>query len=107
MYSRPNVSGRAALRMCHALSSLIDECRTEFFSGYIVHYLKHVCSTSPGMMLVVEDLCAPQAWIAVDAEEARTSGLDGEADAIDEDESKGVSMILAAKSMASDTGIGG
>ncbi|GFS84362.1 hypothetical protein TNCV_4605741 [Trichonephila clavipes] len=44
---------------CITRSFLIDECRiTEFFNGYIVSFVKHVCSTSPDMMLVNEELYA-------------------------------------------------
>ncbi|GFX99929.1 hypothetical protein TNCV_259661 [Trichonephila clavipes] len=47
-------------------SFLIDECRiTEFFSGFIVNFIKHVCSTSPGMMLVDKELHAVQSILNV------------------------------------------
>ncbi|GFV67464.1 hypothetical protein TNCV_4621451 [Trichonephila clavipes] len=37
---------------CMTRSFLIDECRiTEFFSGYIVNFMKHVRSMLPDMML--------------------------------------------------------
>ncbi|GFX27058.1 hypothetical protein TNCV_439641 [Trichonephila clavipes] len=56
MYSRVNGNGIAALRM-YTRSFLIHECRTtEFFSGYIVNFGKRVRSTSPGMMLMDEEL---------------------------------------------------
>ncbi|GFT55276.1 hypothetical protein TNCV_4611481 [Trichonephila clavipes] len=42
---------------------LIDECRiAEFFSRYIIIFVKHVLSTSPHMMLVDEDLYGVQNW---------------------------------------------
>ncbi|GFT06523.1 hypothetical protein TNCV_3356441 [Trichonephila clavipes] len=44
-------------------SFLIDECRIiEFFSGYIVNFVKHVRSESPDKTLVEEELYAVQAW---------------------------------------------
>ncbi|GFU52435.1 hypothetical protein TNCV_193081 [Trichonephila clavipes] len=47
---------------CFTRSFLIDECRiTEFFSGYIVNFRKHVRSTSPNI-LVDNELNAVQAW---------------------------------------------
>ncbi|GFT03896.1 hypothetical protein TNCV_1730751 [Trichonephila clavipes] len=43
MYGRENGNGRAALYECIAHSSQIDECRiTEFFSHYIVNFVKHI-----------------------------------------------------------------
>ncbi|GFW06123.1 uncharacterized protein TNCV_4479151 [Trichonephila clavipes] len=43
---------------CITRSFLIDECRiTEFFSGYIVNFMKHIHSTSPDMRLFDEELC--------------------------------------------------
>ncbi|GFU98892.1 hypothetical protein TNCV_3381381 [Trichonephila clavipes] len=48
---------------CITCSFLIDEDRiTEFFSGYITNFVKHVRSTSPDMMLVDEVLYAVQVW---------------------------------------------
>ncbi|GFW43042.1 hypothetical protein TNCV_1474381 [Trichonephila clavipes] len=44
---------------CITSNFLIDECRiTEFFSGYIINFVKHVSSTSSDMLLVDEELCA-------------------------------------------------
>ncbi|GFX60314.1 hypothetical protein TNCV_4740701 [Trichonephila clavipes] len=47
---------------CFMHSFLINEYLiTQFFSGFIVNFVKHVRSTSPDMMLVNEELCAVQA----------------------------------------------
>ncbi|GFV27215.1 hypothetical protein TNCV_869451 [Trichonephila clavipes] len=44
---------------CITRSFQIDECRiTEFFSGYIVNFVKHVRSTSPDMMLIDDETYA-------------------------------------------------
>ncbi|GFS99033.1 hypothetical protein TNCV_1890431 [Trichonephila clavipes] len=44
------------LYKCITRSFLINECRiTEFFSGYIVNFVRHVRSTQPDMMLVDEE----------------------------------------------------
>ncbi|GFW11371.1 hypothetical protein TNCV_3808911 [Trichonephila clavipes] len=60
MYGHANGNGRAK---CIMRSFLIDECPiTEFFSNYIVNFVKHVCSTSPDMMLVDEELNSIQGW---------------------------------------------
>ncbi|GFV64879.1 hypothetical protein TNCV_3847441 [Trichonephila clavipes] len=48
---------------CITRSFLINECRiTKCFSGYIVNFVKHVCSTSSDMMLVDEELYEVQSW---------------------------------------------
>ncbi|GFT38865.1 retrovirus-related Pol polyprotein from transposon TNT 1-94 [Trichonephila clavipes] len=52
MYGSANGNGRAALQMYHVQFHRI----TEFFSGYIVNFVKHVRSSSTGMMLVDEEL---------------------------------------------------
>ncbi|GFX80571.1 hypothetical protein TNCV_498391 [Trichonephila clavipes] len=54
MYGRANGNGRTVRYDCITHSFSIDECQiTEFFSGYIVKYVR---STSPDMMLVDEEL---------------------------------------------------
>ncbi|GFT75890.1 hypothetical protein TNCV_851711 [Trichonephila clavipes] len=61
MYDRANGNGRAVHCECIACSFQIDECQiTEFFSGYIVNFVKHVRLTSPDMMLDNEELYAVQ-----------------------------------------------
>ncbi|GFX19352.1 hypothetical protein TNCV_3014911 [Trichonephila clavipes] len=59
MYDRANGNGRTALRMYHEQSMMPDH---RIFSDYIVNFVKHLCSTSPDMMLVDEELYAVQAW---------------------------------------------
>ncbi|GFY21350.1 hypothetical protein TNCV_3993941 [Trichonephila clavipes] len=62
-YGRVNDDVRAALRIHQAQfpDRRMPE-HTEFFSGYIVNFVKQVCSTSPDMMQVDEELYAIQAW---------------------------------------------
>ncbi|GFY18109.1 hypothetical protein TNCV_2045181 [Trichonephila clavipes] len=61
MYVSANANGKVALRMYN--SFLTDECQiTEFFSGSIFNFVKHVCFQSPDMMLIDKELFAVQAW---------------------------------------------
>ncbi|GFU60044.1 hypothetical protein TNCV_1612031 [Trichonephila clavipes] len=60
MYSCANGNGATNVS-CSVF--LIDECRiVEFFTGYIVNFVKLVRSTSIDMMLMNEELLAVQAW---------------------------------------------
>ncbi|GFW40721.1 hypothetical protein TNCV_4528101 [Trichonephila clavipes] len=62
MYNRVNDKGRAALRMYCAQFPDGRNQITESFSGYIVNFVKHVCSTSPDMMQVYKELYVVQTW---------------------------------------------
>ncbi|GFV28921.1 hypothetical protein TNCV_3486631 [Trichonephila clavipes] len=57
MYGRANDNTTELRYERITRSILIDEYRiTEFFSGYIVNFVKHIRSTLPDMMLVDEEL---------------------------------------------------
>ncbi|GFU56543.1 hypothetical protein TNCV_2773231 [Trichonephila clavipes] len=63
-YVRGRENGNREMHFeCITRSFLIDECWiTEFSSGYISNFVKHVWSTSPYMMRIDDELYAAQVW---------------------------------------------